>query len=319
MTTGGVFNASTDIVYTINIDTSNGSTMGAGSGNVPIMTWTSTGGIDDSTVGVELLYADTWYKVGSHGLMVKFTDAVFSSASPAWTIFCYKPQYAYGTSLTAPVGTATYVYSSNRGDDSTAPITTVSGGYTQVGNKGLYIKFNPTQSNDYLQAGDEFYIICSAPKPIAYDINSINYGNVTVSTESPVKCVMFEIMSGAVEMSSVRFGLQSHGSFQHHQAGNNDTYFRFGTVGPKNTGSIGPFNAVEWYPGLAASDIDSDIPPSYLYHTKANLQEVSDASSSEPVGSTGLMSDPMFVCIRLGAAEVGSNSTINNRIFFDYS
>lgn len=317
MSTGGLFNGTANSTYVISIDTTNGTTMGATTGNVPRMSWTSTLD-DDSTAFTELLYPNHWYKVGNYGLRVKFSDAVFNQASPAWTIECYKPDYAQGSNAAAPAGTAQYVYSSNRCDDSSTPITTQSGTFTQLGSRGLSIKFNP-DGTDNFSAGDEFYVICSAPKPSAYNITSLNYGNVTVSAESDVKCVMFEVESGAVELSTVKFGLQSHGTFSHHNEGNADTMFRFGTVGPGNTSGNSPNNGTEWYQGIVAGDINSNIPPSYLYATKENLSVVASADDSESIGNTGLMSDPMWVNIRLGSAETGANSTINMRLFFDYS
>ena len=318
MTTGGAFNGPSNITYTLAIDVTNGTTMGATTGNVPTLSWTSTGS-DGSTAATELLYPNYWYRVGNYGLMVKFTDAVFNQANPAWTINCYKPDFAQGSNASAGVGVAQYVYSSNRGDDSASPITTSSGTFTQIGTRGLGIKFNPSGGADAFNAGDEFYVICSAPKPASYNITSLNYGNATVSSESDVKCVVFEIESGAVELSTVKFGLQSHGSFDHHNEGNADTMFRFGTVGPANKAGSSPNTGGEWRPNVLPSDIASDIPPTYLYHTKANLSEVSSADDSESVGNTGLMSDPMWVSIRLGSSETGANSTINARVYFDYS
>ena len=324
LTTGGMYNASQDTTYTITIDTTNGSTMGAGTGNVPQMSWTDTGTDTESTVDTELLYPNYWYKVGTRGLMVKFTDAAFSSDT--WTVACYQPDYAQGTNASAPIGVAKYTWSSDRGDMSSSPITTVSGEYTRLGSRGLNIEFDGTNN---LYAGDEFYVIVAAPLPCDkgeesshYDISSLNYGNVTVSTESDVKCVMFEIESGAVEMSTVKFGLQSHGSFSHHNEGNSDTYFRFGTVGPDNTAGTSPTNGIEWYPDIVAADIDSDVPPSYLYATEDNLSVVATADLSEAVGNyplCGLTSDPLWLNIHLGASETGANSTINYRCYFDYS
>lgn len=319
MTTNGVFNYTSDIQYVIEVDVTNGTTMGGGTGSVPRMRWSSTGSADDQTDWTELLYPDYWYKVGNYGLLVKFTDAVFNTVNPAWTIQCYKPDYAQGTNASAPVGVAQYVYASDRGQYSSSPVTTISGGYTALGTRGLYVKFNPTGGADYLGAGDCYYVICSAPKASSYNITSLNYGNVTVSTESTVKCVMFEVESGAVQMSTVKFGLQSHGTFQHHDAGNDDTYFRFGTVGP---GSTPVSSGTEWYPNIAAADIDSDTPPSYLYATKENLSVVATADASQSIGSypmRGLTSDPIWLGIRLGASETGANSTINYRCYFDYS
>lgn len=317
MTTGGVYNHSADTTYTVTIDITNGTTMGGGTGNVPRMTWTASPSADDSTSATELLYPNSWYKVGTRGLMVKFTDAVFSAGY--WTVPCYEPDYTSGTNVTDPAGTAYFAYSSDRGDMGAAAVTPASGTWGRLGTRGMYIKFNPTGPTDYLGIRDEFTVLCSGPKPISYDITSLNYGNVTVSTESAVKSVMFEIVSGAVQASSVKFGLQSHGTFSHHDAGNSDTYFRFGTVGPGNPAGSSPEDGIEWWPGTVAADIDSDSPPVYLYHTVADLAVVATADDSESVGNVGLTSDPIYVNIRLGAAETGANSTINQRLFFDYA
>jgi hypothetical protein len=317
MTTGGVYNYTADTTYTITINVTNGTTMGQGTGNVPTMTWTASPSADNSSASTELLYPDNWYRVGTRGLMVKFTDAVFGNGT--WEIPCYKPDYTSGTNVTDAPGTAYFAYSSNRGDMGAAAVTPASGTYGVLGSRGLYITFNPTGPSDDLAIRDEFTVICSAPKPTSYNITSLNYGNVTVSTESDVKSVMFEIESGAAQMSTVKFGLQNHGSFSHHNAGNSDTYFRFGTVGPDNVAGTGAINAIEWYPDIAATDIDSDTPPSYLYATEDNLAVVSTADASEIVGNTGLISDPIWLNIRLGSSETGANSTINYRLYFDYS
>lgn len=323
LSTAGVFNSavggSGDTTYTISIDVTNGSTAGAGTGNVPTMTWTASPVADDSVTDTELLYANHWYNIGTKGLMVKFTDAVFNTVTTAWTIPCYGADYSSGTNTSSPVGQAEYSWASNRGDASSASVVTTSGGWTALGSRGLLIKFNPQDSLDYPVVGNEFYIICSGPKPSGYNVSSLNYGNVTVSTESAVKCVQFEVESGAVEMSTVKFGLQSHGTFSHHITGNNDTYFRFGTVGPANNGTSGSYTGVEWWPTITAADIDSDTNPTYIHSTKANLAEVASADDSEAIGSTGLISDPIYVNIRLGTAETGANSTINNRLYFDFS
>jgi len=317
MTTGGVFNHVTDLQYIISVSVTNGTTMGAGTGNVPTISWTSTGSIDDSSINTELLYPNTWYNIGRYGLMVKFSDAVFNTVSPAWTIDCYQAIHAQGSNANAPVGTAQYVYSSDRGDMSSSPITTASGTYTQLGARGLGITFGGDAGN--MAAGDEFFVICNGPDPTDYNISSLNYGNVTVSTESAVKNVMFEIESGAIQMSTVKFGLQNHGSFKHHNAGNSDTYFRFGTVGVGNKAGTGIVNAIEWYPDIASTDIDSDAPPTYLYATEDNLPVVSTADSSVSVGNNDLIADPIWLNIRLGAAETGANSLINYRLYFDYT
>ena len=323
ISTGGIFNHTSDITYTIYTDTTNGTTMGGGSGNVPKISWVSTGNVDNSSQDVELLYPNYWYTLGTKGTMIKFTDAVFShnqSPDNAWTIACLAPLTTHGGNSQGLDGDARYVWGSTRGDDSgNNPIVTSNSSFTQLGSRGLYIK--ATGSNMY-KAGDQFKIVCTPPQPKSYDITNLNYGNVTVSTEAPVKSVIFEIISGAIEMSTVKFGLQGHGSFEHHNENNSDTYFRFGTVGPGQPGGSSPIDGLEWHADIQSSAIANDIPPTYLHATKANLSVVSDADDSEVIGSSsfmGMVSDPIFLNIKLGASEVGANSTINYRIFFDYS
>lgn len=318
-TVGGVFGYTSDRWYKISIDTANGTTMGGGTGNVPTMSWTSEGGVDDSATAVELLYPDYWYMLGTKGVMVKFTDAVFNTVNPAYQIDCTYADEAVAGNAQAPPGTAKYIWGSNRGDDASVPLVTSSGTPTRLGTRGVYIRF--TSSNNFL-AGDEFYVICTPPQPQSYDIAVLNYGNVTVSTESSVKSVIFEILSGAVEIDTVKFGLQNHGTFSHHDAGNNDTKFRFGTVGPGNNAGVNPVDGLEWRANVVAADIDADVPPSYLYATKEDLAVVADADASEAIGDShymGMVADPMFLNIKLGASEIGANSTINYRIYFDYS
>jgi hypothetical protein len=317
ISTGGVYNWNTLITYTLSISTTNGTTMGAGTGNVPTLSWTSTGNVDDGGP-IELLYADYWYNVGTKGLMVKFTDAVFNTCNPAWTIACAAVQYAEGSNTSAPIGTAQFVWGSNRADDAASAVTS-STSWTQLGSRGLYVKFTGSAN---LTAGDEFFIIGTPPQPSSYDITNLNYGNVTVSTESPVKAVLFEILSGAVAIDTVKFGLQNHGNFDHHGEGNSDTYFRFGTVGPGNTAGTSPIDGCEWRTNVTAGDISSDTPPSYLYATKEALAVVADADSSEAIGTStfaGMVADPIWVNIKLGTSEVGANSTILYRLYFDYS
>jgi hypothetical protein len=322
ITAGGVYYGAANDIYTLNINVTNGTTMGGGSGNVPKLSWTSVLG-DNSAAAVELLFPNYWYKVGTKGLQVKFSDAVFTHCvdNAAWTVACNYPQYTYGTNAQAAAGSALYIWGSSRGDDLGAgsAVATSESGFTRLGSRGLYIKF--TGSGNLFQAGDMFQVICTPPQPKSYDITNLNYGNVTVTTESAVKCVIFEIVSGAIDMSTVKFGLQSHGTFQHHNAGNNDTYFRFGTVGPGNKAGGSPINGLEWRANVVAADLSSDIPPSYMYATKANLGVVSDADDSESIGSSGYMgmtSDPIFLGVRLGSAEVGQNSTVINRTYFDF-
>lgn len=316
-TTGGIFNGPADTTYVISINTANGATMGAGVGNVPLMAWTSTGS-DDSTGSVSLLYPDHWYNIGSGGLRIKFSDAVFNTANPAWTIICHTPDYAQGTNTNVAIGTAEYSWSSDRGDDAGSTTVTSSGSFTDLGTRGLTVKFNPAGATPNLYASDEFFVQCNAPAPSEYDISSLNYGNVTVSTESDLKNVLFEVMSGAVEVSTVKFGLQSNGTFSHHDAGNNDTQFRFATVGPANTSGPSPSTSVEWYPNAVAADIDATL-SQYFHSGNSDLAEASDADASEAVGSWGLTADPVWLNIKLGASETGANSTINMRLYFDYS
>ena len=315
ITTGGVYNNSINDTYSLTIDITNGTTMAGGTGNVPILEWTSTQGDDSPAGGVELLYPNHFYRVGTKGVMVKFTDAVFYS-NDTWTIACTAPTHAQGLNVSALRGTAKYIYGSTRGDDSNVSLDTSSGGFTKLGERGLSIRFD----NDILlRARDQFSIICSPPLPYARDISNLNFGNVTVSTESSVKVVMFEILSGAAEISTVKFGLQSHGSFQHHEENNSNTYFRFGTVGPGNVASGS--TSYEWYANVAASNLAAVSTPTFLYANKANLSVVSDADDSEVVGSSGFMgmtSDPIWLNIKLGNSETGANSTINYRIYFDY-
>lgn len=316
ISTGGVYNYSADTTYTVTIDTTNGTTVYGGTGNVPVMSWSASPSTDNSSVGTELLYADRWYNIGTRGLMVKFTDAVFSNGT--FMVPCYEPDYSSGTNVTDAPGTAFMSYSSDRGDMSGAVVTPVSGTTTNLGSRGLSIEFLPTSGSDDLGIRDEFYVMCHGPKALNSEISSINFGNVTVSTESETRCVIFEVSSGAYQLSSVKFGLQNHGSFQHHYAGNNDTMFRYGTVGADNTAGAGAEIGIEWYPGVIAADIDSDISPTYLYGTKANLEVVSTADDSQSVGNFELTSDEIWFNIKLGSSETGA-STCNYRCFFDYS
>lgn len=334
ITAGGIFNFSTDVTYTIFINTQDGAngggtTMGGGFGNVPLMTWTSSDSNNDgSPYAVDLLYPNYWYRVGTRGLMVKFTDAVFNHCPDvgnfAWTIACDASDYAYSSNTFGAPGYAYYGWGSTRGDDSAGDVVQSvaydSGTTSRLGSRGLEIGFT---SGDGLHAKNEFRVVCKPPQPKSYDITNLNYGNVTVSTEAPVKSVIFEIMSGAIEMSTVKFGLQSHGTFEHHNENNTDTFFRFGTVGPGSTSGSNPQDGIEWYQNVSSPDhIGNDTPPSFLYATKANLTVVSDADDSESIGSSsfmGMTADPIWLNIKLGASEVGANSTINYRIFFDYS
>jgi hypothetical protein len=318
LTTGGMYNGSPLITYTIQIDTSGGrTTMNAGTGNVPIMKWSSNPTTDQNLTGIELLYADHWYNLGTRGLMVKFSDAIFNTTATAWDIVCNAADYAQGANPDAAAGTAQFVYGSNRGDDLAAAISTSATSWVQLGTRGVYVKWT-TVAN--LSAGDEYRVICKPPMPSSYDITNLNYGNVTVSTESPVKAVMFEILSGAVEISTVKFGLQAHGNFSHHGEGLGDTYFRFGTLGPGNNGGLSPLDGLEWQANVTSADIVSGV--SFFSATDPQLSVVADADNSETLGVStyaGMVADPIWLNIKLGTSEVGANSTINYRIYFDYA
>jgi len=320
LTTGGVYNFNQTIVYTLAISTTNGTTMGGGTGNVPVLTWTSTSSWDDSVTGHELLYADYWYRIGTKGLMIKLSDDIFNTCDPFWTITCSLVNHAEGSNTSAPIGTAQFVWGSSRGDDAGTQYTTATG-WTRLGSRGLYVQFvSPTLA--WLTAGDEFTVICTPPQPSSYDVTNLNYGNVTVFTESPVRNVMFEIMSGAVLIDTVKFGLQSHGNFEHHGESNGDTHFRFGTVGPGNNAGTNPIDGQEWWANVTAADISDDAQPTYLYATRESLSVVADADSSEAIGTSvvgGMVADPIWLNIKLGSSEVGANSTINYRVYFDYS
>ncbi|MCK4829048.1 hypothetical protein KA005_75695, partial [bacterium] len=147
---------------------------------------------------------------------------------------------------------------------------------------------------------------------------------------SAVKVVWFELISGAVSMSTVKFSLQADGTFQHHDQGDNDTEFHYGTSGRGNSAAGGgpttnsqvdfsvDTNSIG---NIVATDIDSDTPPSNLFATKADLAVVNSADNAESVGNAqgAVVGDFIYLAIKLGANETGANSTINYRMFFDFS
>jgi hypothetical protein len=230
------------------------------------------------------------------------------------------------------VAVAEYIFTSEQDDSSKVheidPITTsAASGGTQVGTRGVTVAFGASGS---LTAGDTFHIFCRGPQPTNSDVTQLNFGNVTVSTHSPVKTVWFELISGAASMATVKFSLQADGTFSNHDAGDDDTYFRFGTCGAGSDapGSGPTTNSQVEFPtdaeGLGrilATDIDSDTPPAYLFATKENLAVVSSADDAETIGNylEAVVSDFIWVAIQLGANETGANSTINYRMFFDFS
>jgi hypothetical protein len=319
-TVGGFWNGDNNETYTVTISTTNGQTVGGGTGNVPTFTVTSNQS-DNIATAQEILYPDYPYYIGTRGLLLKWTDAPFGN-SDTFTITCTKPLTVDGSNATAAVGTAKYIWRSYRHDDATVASTTSIGG-AAIGTKGLVISWT---NSGVLTPRDEWKIFCKGPTPEAYNVTNMVYGNVTVTTESPVKIHQFEIMSGAVVMSSMKFSLQSHGTFQHHSAGNNDTFFRFATVGAGYPGDgTAAQNGPEWTTSVVAADLataktlGNTGAPIGLAATKVNLSVVSSADTAETVGNVGLASDFILTNVRLGAEESGANSTIVYRAYFDYS
>jgi hypothetical protein len=327
VTTGGIYTGAADNVYTVTIATTAGSTMGAGSGNVPTFVVADAPGGDDNATPIELLYPDHYYDVGDLGVRMKFSDSVFGNGDSfvinAWT--------ASGTGYPKASGAAKYIWASSRGDSSkqlsVSPVTTSFTTGTQVGSVGVTAAFS---NSGTLSLGERFGIICRGPQPTNSDVTQLNFGNVTVSTNSPVKVVWFELISGAVSMSTVKFSLQEDGSFSHHDQGDSDTEFHFGTAGGGNKAPGGgpTSNSQVEFPvdsdGLGrilATDIDSDSSPTYLYATKADLAVVASADDAEALGNFqgAVVSDFVWLAIKLGANETGANSTINYRMFFDFS
>lgn len=324
-TTGGIYTGTASDTYTITISTANGSVMGAGSGNVPTFTVADAPGTDDNGNSIELLYPNHWYDVANLGVRIKFTDAVFGNGDT----FTVVATPGSGTGYPKAVGAAQYIFTSSQEDSSKAhtisAVTTQTTG-TQVGTRGVTIAFSNSGS---LTLRDRFSITCRGPQPLNSDVTQLNFGNVTVSTQSSAKIVWFELISGASAMSTVKFSLQSHGTFQHHDQGSNDTEFHFGTVGAGNDapGAGATSNSQTEFPvendgtgTIDATDIDSDTAPSYMNATKADLAVVASADLAQSIGNYlgGTVSDFVYLAIKLGANETGANSTINYRMFFDF-
>ena len=330
--TGGIWTGSGFDDYVVTLDTTNGSTMGAGAGNVPTFTVTDSPGSDANANNIELLYSNHWYDVGDLGVRIRFTDAVFGNGD-TFDIAAITASGGGGS-----VGAATYIWSSYQEDSSKSPgsnggatispiTTSAASGGTQVGTRGVTVAFGDSGT---LVQGDLFFIFCRGPQPIDSDITQLNFGNVTVSTHSAVKTVWFELISGAASMSTVKFSLQSDGTFSNHDQGDNDTKFRYGTAGGGNAsaGSGAQSNDQAEFPvdavglgNIVATDIDSDTPPSFLFATQEDLAVVSSADDAETVGNylEAVVSDFIWLAIKLGANETGANSTINYRMFFDFS
>lgn len=320
VTAGGVWNGDTTDTYTVTIDTTNGSTVGGGTGNVPTFTVTSTQS-DDVATAQEILYPDEPYYIGTFGLTFSWSDAPFGDGD-FFTCVNTVPTTVDGSNATGAVALAEYNFRSHLGDDSTAQTVTSTGG-TAVGRKGVTVSFS---DSGVLSPRDEWKVVCKGPTPEAYGVTNMVYGNVTVTTESPVKVHQFEIQSGAIDMASVKFSLQSHGTFAHHDAGDSDTFFRYGTAGFGNPGdgTSNPNEGPEWTTSVVASDIataktsGNTGAPIHLDSTVVDLAVVSSADNAEDVGNRSLVSDFIWTNIRLGAQESGANSTINYRLYFDY-
>jgi len=318
-TVGGDYNHDTACSYTVTIDTTGGNeVMNAGSGNVPTFTVNDTGALnDDVATGQEMLFSDYYYYIGTKGAMLKWTDAQFGNGD-TFTITA-TPASAGG----GAVGVATYRWSSSRGDNATSNGTTATTSQV-VGTKGVTMAWSDSGT---LTAKDSWRILCKAPAPEAYGVTSMSYGNVTVTTNSPVKVHQFEIMSGAKTLDNCKFSLQSDGTFSHHDAGDGDTEFHYGTAGPGNRadGSGGAGTGVEWKADITATDISTDKvggntgSPTNLWAAVKDLAVVADADSAEAVGNVDLASDGIWTAIKLGANETGANSSIVYRMYFDYS
>jgi len=315
---GGFWNSTLDTTYIITVTTSGtGYTVDGGSGNVPTFTVAADGISDSNSNPVEILHANTWYPVGNvaatrgEGLFVKWDDDVPFGNGDTWTIECLAPTGGNKSSD----GAAKMVISSRRGDNDWTPRAT---GISQqsIGVKGVTVAFD----NGTLFEGNEYHVICRGPQPTSWGVSNLNFGNVTVSTESAIKVVLFELMSGAESMSTVKFGLNSHGTFSHHDQGNYDTMFRFGTCGAGQ--SRGGTPDYEWYSGVDANELSADSQPStHLHRTVADMPVVASADQSYSIGNYqgGLTSDLIWLGIKLGASETGSNSTIAYRMYFDYA
>jgi len=308
--TAGDFNDTIE-TYTITVDGSSDPVMNGGQGNVPVMTWTSSPSSDNDATGVELLYSDYYYEVGTKGVRIKFSDVPFGS-SDEFTVACIAASGGVNA-----IGSAQYQWDSRREGKSTTGLTSSATG-EKVGNLGIEAFFS-TGSN--VTAGDEFRIICSGPQPTTLGVTTLNYGSVTVSTYSPVKAVWFELTSGATILSNTKFGLQSDGTAQHHNQGNSDTLFGFGTAGAGTPAGSDPTVQTEWRTGVTAADLDSDTPPDYLSASKANLDVVATADNSEAIGVAAgqMISDFVYLTVKLGATETGANPSIVYRQFFDFS
>jgi hypothetical protein len=308
----GTWNESTDESYTITVDTTNGATMNNGTGNCPTITWTSTQG-DNSSSSVEVLYSDYWYNIGTKGLRVRFTDLPFGDGDQ-FTVACTAILEAAPSQASAAVGVAQYVAVSLKRGKIPGVQTTAVGG-TAVGAQGVTAAFSASGN---LTRRDRFKVICAGPQPTTLGATVLDFEAVTVSTYSPTRVVWFELVSGAAVLSSTKFGLHSSGSFQHHNAGNLGTKFGLGISGLANPGSDGS----EWKAGILGNvDLNSDIPPAYLAATKENLSEAATAGESEVVGVIpgDLVTDFIYLAIKLDANEIGANSTIVYRMYFDYS
>jgi hypothetical protein len=320
----GYWNADNDCSYTITIDASGGKeVMNAGTGSVPTFTVNDTGSLnDDVATGQEMLFSDNYYYIGTYGATVAWTDAQFGDGDD-FTLTCTAATDAGGGGATAAVGAAKVVWTSSRGDNCTSASTTQTTPVT-IGTHGVSVAWS---DSGVLTAKDEWRVLCRAPTPEAYNVTSMSYGNVTVTTNSPVKVHQFELSSGAKVLSNVKFSLQSHGSFSHHDEGDGDTEFHFGTVGAgqNGDGAGGAGTGLEWVANVLATDISQDKTggntgaPTNLYSSKQDLAVVSDADNAESVGNVEVVSDFIFTSIKLGANETGSNSSINYRLYFDYS
>jgi len=321
VTIGGIYNYHKDAYLYMHVTASGGSAYANGiSTTCPQLSWymitpTASGGIDPYLTSmsgtIPLLFPDRPVFVGDRGLWVKFTNNPFDTQE-AWTIECSGIQK--GANYTAGQSERKIIWSSLTGDIEWEPQDTATpGSFIDIGKYGLTMSFDEAYP---IESGDTFRIKVPGPSVYSHDVTSVNLGNITVSTTSRVFCTRFGILSGAVSLDNVKFGLLSDGGMS--QRNGVDTYFSYGTVGAGQEAVDGDLH---WQFRNGVDKTDLTGTPVYLYATDPDLQEVASADDSKTIGVSsyeGLQSDFIWNAIRLGADEAGAK-TIAYRIYFDYS
>lgn len=84
--TGGSYDQTFDITYTVHIDITSGNEAGNGSGAVPTFTVTSVPSVDDNATPVEILDYGVFYPVGSLGVQIKWEDVDYFGENDAWSV-----------------------------------------------------------------------------------------------------------------------------------------------------------------------------------------------------------------------------------------